>query len=103
MRRLPDIDEIDLVDACFADTDNSAFHDTPERFLARIRCHLLGVVEPFWDPLAIKDHGGCDHRARERPAAGFVDARDRPIESLQYPRLEDVMGHCPALGPASES
>ena len=94
MRRLADVDEIDLVHARFADADgNGAVEDAHISFLARFRLHDFRIVEAFGNFFPIEDHSRRDHRARERPAARFVDAGDGAGACFEHTRLENVVRH----------
>jgi hypothetical protein len=50
---------------------------------AHRRAELLGIVETAGDALGIEYDGRGHHRAGQRPAPGFVAARDRPDAALQ--------------------
>ena len=50
--------------------------------LALLAVELLGIVEAARNPAGIEDHGGGDHRTRQRAPARLVAARDRPHAAL---------------------
>ena len=96
VRRLADVDEVDLIHAGLADADDRAFHDAHIGLFAGLGRHLLGIVQALGDALAVEDDGGRDHRPGQGAAPGFVHAGDGAGAVFQKARFEDVMRHGPA-------
>jgi hypothetical protein len=76
-RRLKDIVPFDLADAHDANTHRDRHaQDLVVQALAFNGRHRLGIPHASNRVKPRKDDGGGDHRARERPAADFIDTGD---------------------------
>ena len=74
---LIDIPGIDPLGVDLGDrTSEGVLANALSELRAAVRSELLGVVETHDAALGIEYDGGGNHRAKQRAAAGFVEARD---------------------------
>ena len=87
-RGVEDVVGVDAVDVGDADADAGDGQDRLVEAPARLGVERLGVGDAVGDAGRVEHDGGCHHRPGQRPAAGLVDAGDRPAVQLELDRFQ---------------
>ena len=99
-----DVDAINhvVLDATDAVSDGAG-DDLVKQPLALSPGELLGIVDAFGQTERVKDDGGGDDGAGNRPAPDFVRARDQPMPGGKQPALDSRVTRHEIVGRRQEA